>query len=66
MDILQEQNYKDFQTIYQEYIKTRNDITPKHLQRIKSIFDRFILPKFATVDINNITRKDIINAFLPL
>ncbi|WP_226996901.1 tyrosine-type recombinase/integrase [Campylobacter pinnipediorum] len=66
IDILQEQNYKDFQAIYQEYIKTRSDVTPKHLQRIKSIFDRFILPKFANADIKIITRKDIINALSPI
>ncbi|OPA78808.1 integrase [Campylobacter pinnipediorum subsp. pinnipediorum] len=66
IDILEQENYKDFQTIYQEYIKTRTEITPKHLQRISSIFNRFILPKFANANIKNITRKEIVDALILL
>ncbi|AQW85598.1 integrase [Campylobacter pinnipediorum subsp. caledonicus] len=66
IDILEQTYFKDFEAIYQEYIKTRTDISQKHLQRIKSFFERFLLPNFAKSDIKKITRKDILRVLSPL
>ncbi|AQW86742.1 hypothetical protein CPIN18020_1563 [Campylobacter pinnipediorum subsp. caledonicus] len=60
--MLKQTHFKDFETIYQEYIKTRTNISPKHLQRIKSFFERFLLPNFTNSDIKKITRKDVVRA----
>lgn len=56
--------FKDFQNIYDEWIKTKN-VSKRHLLWIKNKFKNLFLPKFEKMDIKNITRKDIILTLEP-
>ena len=56
-------NGKTFKEVFQEWFSRKEkQVLPKQQKTIKSFFDRFYLPKFGDMDIQKISRRDIITA----